>query len=46
MDCDNCLITENYVVPVVSSEIILIKQNDTLDNIGLYFPDCYSCEEE
>lgn len=46
MDYDDCLITENYVIPVDSSEIILIKQNDTLDNIGLYFPDCYSCEEE
>ena len=39
MDYNNCLITENYVVPVDSSEIVSIKPDNTLESIGLYFPE-------
>lgn len=45
MDYNNCLITENYVAPVDPSEIIIIKPDDTLESIGLYFPENNSVEE-
>lgn len=39
MDYNNCLITKNYIAPVDPSEIVIIKPDNTLESIGLYFPE-------
>lgn len=39
MSNDNCLITKNYIAPVDPSKIVIIKPDNTLESIGLYFPE-------
>lgn len=45
MDEYRCVIDENYVAPVDPSEIVIIKPDNTLENIGLYFPKDNSIEK-